>query len=94
MQSPAKGHVFVDVDHARQSFLNSYNGGLMNGFDTIGTLPPQSTEDFREVSAAHLANLHRVALRALRSRRRRVIHMLTAIVVLAVIIASVEPLCI
>jgi phospholipase C len=36
----------VDVDHARQSFLNSYNGGLMNGFDTIGTLPRQRTGDF------------------------------------------------
>ncbi|MBV9947245.1 MAG: hypothetical protein JOZ69_10390, partial [Myxococcales bacterium] len=36
----------VDLDHARQSFLNSYNGGRVNGFDTIGTLPPQGSGDF------------------------------------------------
>ncbi len=29
----------VDVDHARQTFLNSYDGGKMDGFNTIGTLP-------------------------------------------------------
>jgi phospholipase C len=39
-------NVPVDLDHARQSFLNSYNGGRMNGFDTIGTVPPQGTGDF------------------------------------------------
>jgi phospholipase C len=36
----------VDVDHARQTFLNSYNHGRMNGFDTIGTLPRQRNGDF------------------------------------------------
>lgn len=36
----------VDLDHARQSFLNSYNDGRMNGFDLIGTLPDQKTGDF------------------------------------------------
>ena len=29
----------VDVDHARQTFLNSYDRGKMDGFNTIGTLP-------------------------------------------------------
>jgi phospholipase C len=43
---PASLNLPVDVDHARQTFLNSYNGGRMNGFDTIGTLPPQRTGDF------------------------------------------------
>ncbi|MDB5072482.1 MAG: hypothetical protein JWM87_3593 [Candidatus Eremiobacteraeota bacterium] len=36
----------VDVDHARQTFVNSYNHGRMNGFDTIGTLPRQRNGDF------------------------------------------------
>jgi phospholipase C len=43
---PTSLNVPVDLDHARQSFLNSYNGGRMNGFDTIGTVPPQGTGDF------------------------------------------------
>jgi phospholipase C len=43
---PASLSLPVDLDHARQSFLNSYNGGRMNGFDTIGTVPPQGTGDF------------------------------------------------
>jgi phospholipase C len=43
---PTSLNVPVDVDHARQTFLNSYNGGRMNGFDTIGTVPPQGTGDF------------------------------------------------
>jgi phospholipase C len=36
----------VDVDHARQTFLNSYDGGKMDGFDTIGTLPKQKNGDY------------------------------------------------
>ncbi|HYZ15209.1 MAG TPA: alkaline phosphatase family protein [Candidatus Acidoferrum sp.] len=36
----------VDLDHARQSFLNSYNDGRMNGFDLIGEVPPQHNGDF------------------------------------------------
>ncbi len=43
---PTSLNVPVDVDHARQTFLNSYNGGRMNGFDLIGTVPPQGTGDF------------------------------------------------
>jgi phospholipase C len=43
---PVSLNVPVDVDHARQTFLNSYNAGRMNGFDTIGTLPRQHTGDF------------------------------------------------
>jgi phospholipase C len=43
---PTSLNVPVDVDHARQTFLNSYNGGRMNGFDTIGTLPKQPNGDF------------------------------------------------
>ncbi len=43
---PTSLSVPVDLDHARQSFLNSYNGGRMNGFDTIGTVPPQRSGDF------------------------------------------------
>jgi phospholipase C len=43
---PVSLNVPVDIDHARQSFLNSYNDGRMNGFDTIGTLPDQRTGDF------------------------------------------------
>jgi len=36
----------VDVDHARQTFLNSYDGGKMDGFDTIGTLPKKTNGDY------------------------------------------------
>jgi len=36
----------VDVDHARQTFLNSYDGGKMDGFDTIGTLPKKANGDY------------------------------------------------
>jgi len=32
----------TEVDHARDSFLNSYNHGRMNGFDLIGTNPKRS----------------------------------------------------
>lgn len=39
-------NVPVDLDHARQSFLNSYNDGRMNGFDLIGTVPSQGNGDF------------------------------------------------
>ena len=36
----------VDVDHARQTFLNSYDGGKMDGFNTIGTLPKKRDGDY------------------------------------------------
>jgi phospholipase C len=36
----------VDVDHARRTFLNSYDAGKMDGFDTIGTLPKQTNGDY------------------------------------------------
>lgn len=36
----------VDVDHARQTFLNEYDRGRMDGFNTIGTLPKMANGDY------------------------------------------------
>ncbi len=36
----------TDVDHARDSFLNEYDNGKMDGFDLVGTLPDRKNGDF------------------------------------------------
>ena len=34
----------VDVDHTRGAYLNSYDRGKMDGFDTISTLPKKNVD--------------------------------------------------